>query len=226
MCDIFQPTERRVNYEDIIVTEVTPEGTFYVQKISEGPKAEALFAKLRQEFQANPPLPGAYTPRRGDICAAKFTVDDEWYRVKVEKVQGGNATVRYIDYGNRETLPVVRLASLPAAYASEKPFATEFSLPYVSLPRDEDFAAQALKYLREDTAVNKLLLNVEYTTHGSPSAASLHVDNTGDGDIIKNLIRDGLLIVENVKGRRQNKLVRKFNFFFLLQGPVSSVKVK
>lgn len=169
---------------------------------------------MRQEFQANPPLPGAYTPRRGEICAAKFTVDDEWYRVKVEKVQAGNATVRYIDYGNRETLPVVRLASLPAAYGSEKPFATEFNLPYVTLPKDEEYAALAIKYLREDTAVNKLLLNVEYTTHGSPPAASLHIDNT-DGDIIKNLITDGLLIVENVKGRRQNKLVRSLNFHYL-----------
>lgn len=74
----FQPTERRVNLEEVIVTEVTPEGTFYVQRISEGPKAEALLAKLRQEFQANPPLPGAYTPKRGDVAAAKFTVDDEW----------------------------------------------------------------------------------------------------------------------------------------------------
>ncbi|XP_018575956.1 staphylococcal nuclease domain-containing protein 1 [Anoplophora glabripennis] len=204
------PTERRVNYEEIIVTEITPEGTFYVQKISEGPKAEALLAKLRQEFQANPPLPGAYTPKRADVCAAKFTVDDEWYRVKVEKVQAGKATVRYIDYGNRETLPVVRLANLPAAYASEKPFATEFSLPYVSLPKDEEYVAMALKYLREDTNVNKLLLNVEYTIHGSPPAASLHLDNSAEGDIIKNLITDGLLIVENVKGRRQNKLLEAY----------------
>ncbi|KAJ8938451.1 hypothetical protein NQ314_011487 [Rhamnusium bicolor] len=185
------PTERQVNYEDVVVTEVTPEGNFYVQKISEGPKAEDLFAKLRQEFQANPPLPGAYTAKRGDICAAKFTGDDEWYRVKVEKVHGGNATVHYIDYGNKETLPTTRLASLPAAYASEKPFATEYILPYVSLPKDEEYAALAIKYLKEDTAVSKLLMNVEYRNPGSPQAASLYSEKTSEGDIIKNLITEG-----------------------------------
>lgn len=203
-------TEREVNYEEVIVTEVTPEATFYVQRISDGPKAEALFAKLRQEFQANPPLPGAYTPRRGDICAAKFTIDDEWYRVKIEKIQGGNVSVHYIDYGNKETLPSTRLASLPANYASEKPFATEYAMPFVILPKDEEFSALALKYFREDTTDSKLLLNVEYRNPGSPSAATLHTDKTSDSDIIKNLIKEGLLIVD-VKARRNHKLVRKKN---------------
>lgn len=189
------------------MTEITPEGSFFVQTISEGPKAEALNAKLRQEFQASPPLPGAYTPKRGDICAAKYTVDDEWYRVKVEKVQGGKASVLYMDYGNRETLPTTRLASLPAAYAGEKPYATEYILPYVTLPKDEEYASMALKYLREDTAVSKLLLNVEYRVQGGPSAASLHVDSTPEGDIVKNLVTEGLFLVENRKERRQNKLV-------------------
>lgn len=68
------------------MTEVTNEGTFYVQKVADGPKAEALLDAFRQEFEANPPLPGAYNPKRGDLCAAKFTADDVWYRAKVEKV--------------------------------------------------------------------------------------------------------------------------------------------
>ncbi|CAH1187308.1 unnamed protein product [Phyllotreta striolata] len=204
------PTERQVNFEEVVVTEITPEGNFYAQKISEGPKAEALFAKLRQEFQANPPLPGAFTPKRGDICAAKFTVDDEWYRVKVEKVQGGKATVHYIDYGNRETLPATRLASLPAAYVSDRPFATEYTLPFIVLPKDEEYSSMAIKYLKEDTAVSKLYLNVEYRPAGSPAAASLHTDKTSESDILKNLIKEGLLIVESVKGRRQNKLLESY----------------
>ena len=204
---LLQTVERKVSYEEVVVTEVTPEGSFFVQTIAEGPKAEALNAKLRQEFQANPPLPGAYTPKRGDVCAAKYTVDDEWYRVKVEKVQGGKATVHYFDYGNRETLPTTRLATLPAAYVGEKPYATEYVLPYVSLPKDDEFSAMAIKYLREDTAVSKLLLNVEYRVQGTPPAASLHVDSTSEGDIVMNLITEGLLLVENRKERRQNKLV-------------------
>ncbi|VEN51189.1 unnamed protein product, partial [Callosobruchus maculatus] len=204
------PTERQVNYEEVVVTEITPEGHFYAQRVQDGSKAEALLAKLRQEFEANPPLPGAYNAKKGDLCAAKFTMDDEWYRAKVEKVQGGKATVHYIDYGNRETLATTRLASLPASYASDKPFAAEYILPYVTLPKDEEYAAIALKYFKQDTAVPKLLLNVEYRIPGSPPAASLHTEKTSEGDLVRNLIREGLLIVENVKGRRQNKLLEGY----------------
>lgn len=88
--------------EEVVVTEITPEGTFYAQNCQQGPDAVRLNTNLRQEFDTNPPIPGAYKPKKGDICAAKFTLDNEWYRAKVEKIQGNNASVLYIDYGNRE----------------------------------------------------------------------------------------------------------------------------
>ncbi|ENN71421.1 staphylococcal nuclease domain-containing protein 1 isoform X2 [Dendroctonus ponderosae] len=201
--------DRKVNYEEVVVTEVSAEGTFFAQKFADGPKAVALLAKLRQEFEANPPLPGAYTPKRGDIAAAKFTLDDEWYRVKVEKVAAGNAVVHYIDYGNRETIPTTRLASLPAAYSSEKPFAVEYSLPYVILPKDEEFREIALKYFREDISVPKLYLNVE-SRGAHPQSASLHKDESGTTDIIRALIAEGLLLVENIKSKRPNKLLEDY----------------
>lgn len=189
-----------------MVTEVTPEGTFFAQSYQNGPKAEALQAKLKQEFQANPPLAGAYTPKRGDICAAKYSVDNEWYRAKIEKVQGSQVYVVYIDYGNKEVLSSTRLASLPAIYVSEKPFASEYSLACVSLPKDPEYAEMSIKYLKEDTSVGKLLLNVEYRVQGAPPAATL-VTEGQEVDIIKNLIKEGLLIVDNRRERRLNKLV-------------------
>ena len=42
-----------------------------------GPQLEKLMEQLRQELGTNPPLPGAYTPKKNDLCAAKF-VDGEW----------------------------------------------------------------------------------------------------------------------------------------------------
>lgn len=95
-------TERKVNHEKVIVTEITSELTFYAQHSSQGTKLETLLAKLRKELQDSPPLSGAFTPKRNDLCAAKFTLDNEWYRAKIEKIQGQNATVLYIDYGNKE----------------------------------------------------------------------------------------------------------------------------
>lgn len=64
-------TERKVNHESVVVTEVTNELHFYAQNADNGAKLESLMAKLRQEFQVSPPITGAYTPKRGDLCAAK-----------------------------------------------------------------------------------------------------------------------------------------------------------
>lgn len=93
---------RTVKYENVVITENSPLGHFYAQSVESGPKLEALMDKIRQEMIANPPIPGTYTPKRGDICAAKFTLDNQWYRAKVEKIQDNNACVNYFDYGNVE----------------------------------------------------------------------------------------------------------------------------
>lgn len=95
-------TERKVNHEKVIITEITPELHFFVQHTDQGAKLETLMSKLRKEFQASPPLSGAYTAKRNDLCAAQFSEDNEWYRARIEKVQGQKATILYIDYGNKE----------------------------------------------------------------------------------------------------------------------------
>lgn len=96
------PPERKLHLEDIIVTEVTENLTFFAQSCANGAKLDTLMAKLHADFQSNPPVTGAYTPKRGDICAAQFSADDQWYRAKIERVQGNSALVFYIDYGNKE----------------------------------------------------------------------------------------------------------------------------
>lgn len=94
--------ERKMKLEKVIITEVTNELHFFAQSTDSGPKLEQLMTKLRQEFKNSPPVSGSYSPRRGDLCAAKFSEDEEWYRARIEKVSGSNATIKYIDYGNSE----------------------------------------------------------------------------------------------------------------------------
>lgn len=95
--------DRVVRYEKVIITEVANDGNFFAQNIELGNKLENLMERIHEEFKSHSPLPGAYVPRRGQICAARFTMDDEWYRAKVEKVtEDKSAHILYIDYGNRE----------------------------------------------------------------------------------------------------------------------------
>ena len=54
--------------------------------MSDGTALEKLMDNLREEFTTNPPLYGAYQPKKNDLCAAKFA-DDQRYRGKVEKME-------------------------------------------------------------------------------------------------------------------------------------------
>jgi len=69
------------------------------------------------------------------MCAAKF-VDGDWYRARVEKVTGQQVHVLYVDFGNREVTTAARCAALPGVYQTPLPFAKEYGLAFVSLPKD------------------------------------------------------------------------------------------
>ena len=66
--------DRKVNYTKVVVTEVTQEAKIYAQHIDEGPKLEALMKQIREEFSSNPPLAGAYQPKKGKNLMILLTV--------------------------------------------------------------------------------------------------------------------------------------------------------
>ncbi|XP_048004944.1 staphylococcal nuclease domain-containing protein 1 isoform X2 [Leguminivora glycinivorella] len=200
--------DRTVKYDKVIITEITPEGHFYAQNIESGAKLEALMDKIHQEFKANAPLPGSLAPRRGQVCAALFSADSQWYRAKVEKItEDKKVHIFYIDYGNREVVNYSRLASLPAGTEGEPPYATEYALCCVKFPADPDDRLEAVTAFSMDTLNKKLLLNVE--ARGAPAAVTL-VDPATNQDVGKNLIKEGLVLLDAVRDRRLATLVSEY----------------
>merc|ERR1719219_3178343 len=165
--------DRKVNYTEVLVTEVTDEAKFYACNLSDGDALEKLMDNLREEFTSNPPLAGAYQPKKNDICAAKF-VDEQWYRAKVEKIGATDAQVLYIDYGNRATVPKTKLGSLPAAFQSPGGYAKLYSLALVQLATDEDMIIQGIQGLKEDLLDKTVKLNIEYKV-GADSFVTAHI---------------------------------------------------
>nr|VZI15325.1 unnamed protein product [Spirometra erinaceieuropaei] len=91
----------------------------------------------------------SFAPKRGLLCAARFSVDNLWYRARVTRVAGKLVTVVFIDFGNEETIDTSiagapRLAGLPKALAEMRPLATEYRLAYVQMPQDSDYRDVAL----------------------------------------------------------------------------------
>jgi len=199
--------ERKVAYEQILVSEVTEEGKVYGCSVKDGPALEKLMDNLREEFNSNPPLAGSYTPRKIEMCAAKF-VDNAWYRAKVEKVSGGDVTVLYVDYGNRDTIPKTKIAALPATLQQQQPFARLYNLALVSLPEDEEMRSLGVRELRNDMLDQTFNMNVEYRL-ATDTFVTLHTTDK-KFDVARCLVEDGLLMVDRKAGRKLASLQKDY----------------
>lgn len=111
-----------------------------------------------------------------------------------------------------QTVPTTRLASLPPAFTSDKPFATEFGFALALLPPDEEDKKEAIRELSNDTLNRNLLLNIEYRVSGFPHATL--IDPGTNLDVVKGLVNDGLLLVEKRREKKLSKLVSLMIFIF------------
>ncbi|XP_053778663.1 tudor domain-containing protein 1 [Desmodus rotundus] len=97
------------------VTEFKHPGDFYVQLYSSEvlEYMNQLSASLKETY-ANTVHEDDYIPVRGEVCVAKYTVDQTWNRVIVQDIDvvQKKAHVLYIDYGNEEIVPVNRIQQL------------------------------------------------------------------------------------------------------------------
>lgn len=69
----------------------------------------------------------------------------------------------------------------------------------------EEYASQGIQALKEDLLDRTLNMNIEYRVTGSPFVSL--ADPESKDDLLKNLISDGLLMVDKKGGRRLAKLV-------------------
>ncbi|XP_022182917.1 staphylococcal nuclease domain-containing protein 1-like [Myzus persicae] len=87
--------------------------------------------------------------------------DQQWYRVKVEKVAGLSIHVLFIDYGNRDVVTAEESAYLPPAFKNDGPYAKELVL--VELPKLPEYREYSIATVR-DASINKIInINEEYT---------------------------------------------------------------
>ncbi|XP_077528876.1 staphylococcal nuclease domain-containing protein 1 [Haemaphysalis longicornis] len=205
--------ERKVNYRNVVVTEVKPDLSFYVQFFDDGPKLEEMTKLLRQELAEHPPTPGTYVPKKGDLCAAKFVEDQQWYRARVEKVQAnGSVDIFFVDYGNRDTVDPSSLAALPSSLGIRDvpPAAREYSLALIALPKDPEQAQEAVQALQEETSSGgeQLQLNVEYRVGGQEFVTL--VTHPGGVDVAKTLLQEGWVLLEERRDRHLQELLKEY----------------
>lgn len=203
-----QTVERKINHQKVVITEVSSCTHFWAQAVDQGPHLETLMEQMRSDLTTNPPLAGAFHPKKGSHCVAKFT-DDLWYRATVEKVTSkGDIHVLYVDFGNRHVVPSTKVAAIPSGYSGLPPQAKEYYLACAIAPDDEDWLRESFTAFCNEVVDKPLLLNTEYRMQGQEYVTLQHVsDNT---DVAQKLISEGLLRVERKKDRRLTKLLADY----------------
>lgn len=99
--------------EKVLITNIVNPSKFYCQLFKNGPKLESLMQDVARHYSRlgpNEELLSAPSP--GDPCCAQFSEDGCWYRAVVMNTSSRGVNVRYIDYGNLETLPLNKIKKL------------------------------------------------------------------------------------------------------------------
>lgn len=196
-------TNAQMNEKSVIVS---------VQSVEDGPKLEELLKQMRAKLPAPGKKAGeGYTPTtRGEIVAAKFSMDKQWYRAKVVKVNSPqDIDIVFIDYGNADKVKSRDLAKLTNEHAAASPFATDYALAFVeATTHDQDWIEESRRAFLEAVSYGPVLMRVEYKDTTTNLDAISLVDEASKTDIGKKLVENGLLIAMK---RRERKLVRTIN---------------
>jgi len=197
--------ERKVAPRRMLITEVAADGRLYGQNVSDGPAIEALSDALQRAFHASPPLPGAYRPKRGDVCAAQF-VDGAWYRARVEKVSGGRVHLYYTDFGNRQVSTPTLCAQLPAGLEKGPFFAKEMLLALVKYHQEDDALENACAALRTHTD-GEVVVNSEWRAASTDHVTLAKADKT---DVAKLLLQTGMVLLDPRRDTRFEAMVKDY----------------
>lgn len=136
---------------DVLVTEVVSPGLIYCQLGT----VESLqnVAKLTQDMNSHysavsyPP----FVPQENSLCAAHFAESGDWCRAFITKVSiDGSVHVHYLDYGNTEMVPPVRVRPLLQQFSFEAlPFsALRCSLANIASPDASGWSDEAVAFVK------------------------------------------------------------------------------
>lgn len=202
--DATETAPRKKDYRDVMVTHVDETGKLKIQQVGTGTGALTELMNAFKSFHLNKandqPLPGI--PKVGDLVAGKFTLDNDWYRAKVRRVdrEGKKVDVTYLDYGNSETIPFSRLRPLSQPQFSTqklKPQATDAVLSFLQLPTSQQYLPDAVDFIAEQTDGRQLVANVDYVVEGTLSITLLDpkVSTKIEESINGEVVREGLAMI-------------------------------
>eukprot|EP00742_Colponemidia_sp_Colp-10_P003374 GILJ01003593.1.p1 GENE.GILJ01003593.1~~GILJ01003593.1.p1 ORF type:complete len:893 (-),score=162.87 GILJ01003593.1:168-2846(-) len=186
--------EKQEEVVNFTITEIVDGGHFFchvqgdsgIQNIDN--KMRAFSMNAEQASHLKEPI------KKGTLCAAKFTADDNWYRAKVDSQVGdGEYKVLFIDYGNSDVVNSQRLRQLDPTILAAPAQARECKLAYVKVPSLNDEFGEDAAVMFHQLAWGKNLVAkvVGRDATGVLSCVLFDADNSGEG-INQQMVQRGL----------------------------------
>ncbi|XP_070304236.1 tudor domain-containing protein 1 isoform X4 [Salvelinus sp. IW2-2015] len=145
----------------VSVVELHSPGRFFIHVQS--PKLVEALRAITVELQKTNcgSLGTDYKPDTGEVCAVKYSLDQNWYRGVVQSVAAddGNAKVLYIDFGNEEDVTLDRIKPLAASIEPIPPCALECSVAGIT-PVTDSWMGVCCMAVRQLVAGKSLTLTV------------------------------------------------------------------
>ncbi|XP_053721681.1 tudor domain-containing protein 1 isoform X2 [Synchiropus splendidus] len=154
-------------FQAIVMEFYSPAQFFLLKKIPEVTEAMQI---ISAELQKSPSCVNPYMPNLGEICIVQFSSDMQWYRGQVLSLDEEQKMVEilYIDFGNKENVPVNRIRALCPNMAKFSPCATECYVAGV-VPMScnwSDICSTAVRQLLQGHEVTAWVIETSVHGHG------------------------------------------------------------
>ena len=171
----------------LLVTEVCSPDEFYVHTADSAGKSDELFTSLCEYFSKNKLQPLHQVPAQGSLVCAKFSQDGAWYRAEVLESSSDSCRVRFIDFGNTETVQLCDMTECPSEFVSIPILASCCRLGGVAPPTGSTtWSDEATLLLKEVSLVQAEIVD------SACSPPSLKLSTKNGMDIATELINRGL----------------------------------
>uniref|UniRef100_A0A673XAS8 Tudor domain-containing protein 1 n=1 Tax=Salmo trutta TaxID=8032 RepID=A0A673XAS8_SALTR len=187
----------------VSVVELHSPGRFFIH-VQRPELVEALRAITVELQKTNGGSLGTdYKPDTGEVCAVKYSLDQNWYRGVVQSVAAddGNANVLYIDFGNEEDVTLDRIKPLAASIEPIPPCALECSVAGIT-PVTDSWMGVCCMAVRQLVAGKSLTLTVVDTQENDRTYA-VDILLTPIGKQLSTFLMDqGYAVREDVNKKR------------------------
>lgn len=206
------PSHSHDDYVEVYVSAVEHPGHFWVQLVSsESTQLDKMITDMTDYYTENPEQNQLENVKVGDLVAAPFEQDNQWYRATVNSVDQGVLDLYYVDFGDSIYLPVDQIRSLRHDYLYLPFQALECRLANVE-PVDKEWSDEAtdlfesLVYCAQWKVIMARTIDVEHMeTSEHPLLELVDTSVEQDINIGEKLVQAGFAMRTNIEKEPEGK---------------------